>query len=93
MVEHLPRGNAAARELHGLWPDDTWILHDVSSQLRSLFALTYNIWKDKGKEPLEATLLPTPLDDEVAPVDEASRQVIEQQQRELLAIVSRPNPC
>lgn len=93
MLEHLPPGNAAQRELAGHWGDDQWIAHDISSQLRLLRADVYNALKGKNQDPANPDLLPTPD----SPAEETVLEVAEVQspkiaQDALLAVLGRADP-
>jgi hypothetical protein len=60
MLENLPPANAIDRELGSRWGDFERLLHDISSGVRDLTALTYNINRPKGQAALESKHLPTP---------------------------------
>ncbi len=70
MVEHLDLDRPLSLALGGggwVYPD--WMLHDVSAQLRALVAMTHNIHRDKGSQPLELVPLWHPaldVDDEIS---------------------------
>lgn len=91
MIDHLPPNNAVQRELAGPWDDKTWLLHDVSTQLRRLNANFYNKNRPKGQAAEAVKPVPTP--ETVAATKDAQDPVRTQLERDhLLAVVNRPNP-
>lgn len=59
LINGLPPGNALERARHGRWSDLEVLLHDISSRVRELVAITYNI--HRGDRPAaEVTYLERP---------------------------------
>lgn len=92
MAEHLPPGNAAQRELHGRWGDDQILAHDISSSLRSLTTLMWNINRGKDQAEKEPTFLPTPAEAEAAAAQVRPAEQVEAERNHLQAILARPQP-
>jgi len=60
MLVHLPQNNPVNRELNGPWEDLHYLLHDISSGIRSGNTSFYNANRPKGQAAMKAELLPTP---------------------------------
>ena len=61
MVEHLDVDAPLSRALGRTeWLAADWLLHDISTHLRSLTAMTFNVHRPKGSPPLELHELPYP---------------------------------
>lgn len=91
MLEHLPPGNPAQREIFGPWGDDQMMLHDISSQLRNLVIQNYNRYRDKGQPAQEPEYLPNPRDIQEKPKPVAP-EVIQAERDFLQSVLNRPNP-
>lgn len=95
MLEHLPPGNAAQRELEGPWGDQEWLLYDVSSYLRYLRTDFFNA--NRGRQPpiRDTDLLPTPHDRHTgsgAPAETRSAEQVQAERDHLEAVLARKNP-
>lgn len=94
MLEHLPPGNAAYRELHSPWDDSQWTDWDISTQLRILNWKVSSIYKKEGSpDPPEPDLLPTPdsLDEDTTETTRP-REVVQAERDYLQDVLGRPNP-
>jgi len=89
LIEGLPPDNAVTRAINGShWVDSTWLLHDVSSQLRNLNASVHNIVQ---KPPVKPQFLPTPELPRSA-AEEADEAQLVQQRAEMDALLIRIDP-
>lgn len=89
MLEHLPPGNAAERELSSPWDDKMRLLHDISSSLRALYTLTGNVYRAPGTPERELELLPTPETKPPAAVPAEQRA---EERGHLQAVLARRDP-
>ncbi|WP_146244939.1 hypothetical protein [Curtobacterium sp. MCBD17_028] len=80
LAEGLPADSAVTRaHIGSTWTVTDWLLHDVSSQLRSLNAGLANMFREKGEPAIEPKFLPTPLDGQS--VEDAVEEQYREQQR------------
>lgn len=81
LVEGLPPDSALGRAINGTsWQDREYLLHDIDSRIRDLFALAYNIHRD----PKTAPMTPDYIDRPRTPRDEAieaEQQALEAERR------------
>lgn len=92
MLEHLPPGNPAARELNeSPWGDPEVLLHDISSSLRVLAVQHANRYRRKGSPEHTLQLLPTPGDDPTEQDTRAPEQVLTEQTH-LIEVLNRAHP-
>lgn len=91
MLENLPPDNALDRKLGSRWGDQMRLLHDISSSLRDLIGLTYNINRPKGKPAFEPEHLPTPEEAEQRTERRSPEQIASDRAhlREVLALPQR----
>lgn len=79
LVEHLVPDGPLQEALGGtLWGEQEWLLHDISTHLRALTAMTHNVHRGASQPPVTLEPLPHPVaagDDERQLVDEEQRQI------------------
>lgn len=98
MLEHLPPGNPAEREVISQWDDATMLIHDAANSLRALTVMTANINREKGTDPIEYTPIPRPEETEsqrkalTASGDNRTPEQIQAERDHLRAVLARPNP-
>lgn len=87
MIEHLPPDSPIHRTVHGPWRDVEGLLWDISTQLRDLIALTYNVNRAKDAAPIEASHLPRPEPTEYQHQADSGSAA---ERHDLLRVLSRP---
>lgn len=86
MVENLAPDPAIQSALAGsTWGDQPWMLHDLTTQLRALVAITFNINRPRGTAPLTLEPLPHPTPS----VEESITEEQAAAEAELLALMHR----
>lgn len=81
LVEGLPPDSALGRAVNGTaWQDREYLLHDIDSRIRDLFALTYNVHAGPDAQPMKPDYIDRPSTprDEAA---EAKQKAIEAERR------------
>lgn len=93
MLEHLPPGNAIAREFNGPWGDDQVLLHAVANGLMRLNANYYNVHRQKGDQPESPDYIKNPNDEfrgeGSAELDEAQKEQIRTEQQHLRLVLTK----